>query len=57
MELQKQEIEVKKTMIDERDEIEGDNKELKDKVNILGMIEKYETGRKQLERQLHLMQA
>ncbi len=44
-------------MIDERDEIEGDNKELKDKVNILGMIEKYETENKQLERQLHLMQA
>lgn len=44
-------------MIDERDEIEGDNKQLKDKVNILGMIEKYESRNKQLEQQLHLIQA
>jgi hypothetical protein len=43
-------------MIDERDEIEGDNKQLKDKVNILGMIEKYEIQNKKLEGQLNLMQ-
>ena len=42
-------------MIDERDEIEGDNKQLKDKVNIFRMIEKYETENNKLERQLHLM--
>jgi hypothetical protein len=44
-------------MIDEREESQSGNAELKDKVGIFNLIEKYESQNKQLEEQLSSIQA